>query len=346
MKILKITLLCCLISNFTFAQTVRTVDNRSQSGAQFTVLQDAIDAASAGDIIQIHPSETNYGNITIDKTLHLVGLGHDPITNDQGLVANINTLRFTGTATNSEIRGLDIGSVSQTGTIVDLDNIHFIHNKIGSVNAGATNGLTDGWIIEGNYITNVGFALNTLANGWVIKNNFMLGGVANLDVTCTVINNIFFSVTNAPIDIFFSNCTSTPVSNNIFVATQENMVEFGISNSPTLDLRNNLTYNYFGNTIIDLPGTNNLNNTNPMFVSVPGGSEDDFYNNDYHLAAGSPGINYGTDGTNIGIFGNNFLFDPQGRPDLMPYPISITINNNVIAPGQSLNVDFTAAQKQ
>jgi len=124
------------------------------------------------------------------------------------------------------------------------------------------------------------------------------------------------------------------------------MTEFGISNSPNLDFRNNLTYSFVGNTIVALPGVNNLDNTNPLFTVAPTGTENDFYDNDYSLMAGSPGINYGTDGTNIGVFGNNFLFDPQGRPDLMPYPTGITINNNLIAPGQSLNVNFSAEQKQ
>lgn len=125
------------------------------------------------------------------------------------------------------------------------------------------------------------------------------------------------------------------------------MTAFEIStNSSNLDFRNNLTYSYVGNTLVALPGTNNLDNTNPMFVNAPTTTENDFYGNDYHLAAGSPGINYGTDGTNIGIFGNNFLFDSQGQPDLMPFPTSIFINNNVVAPGQVLNVNFTAEQKQ
>lgn len=346
MKNLKITLIVCLFAFIAKAQTVHTVDNRSQSGAQFTDLQTAIDAAAAGDIIQIHPSATSYGNVTIGKTLTLVGLGHDPITNNQGLTATIGNIAFFGTAANSEIKGLTMGSIVQGGgTVNNLDNIHLIHNRMNAVSAGSSNGLTDSWVVEGNYITTTGSGVSTQADGWLIKNNFMLGGVANLNVTNLVTNNIFFSTSNSATDFFFSNCTSTIISNNIFV-TNGNMTEIGIINSPTLDFRNNLTYSYVGNTIVTLPGTNNLDNTNPMFVSVPAGTEDDFYANDYHLAAGSPGISYGTDGTNIGIFGNNFLFDTQGRPDLMPYPTSITINNNVVAPGQDLNVNFSAEQKQ
>ncbi len=346
MRTLKITLLCCLISSFAFAQTVHTVDNRSQSGAMFTALQAAIDAATAGDIIQIHPSATSYGNAFIGKTLTLVGLGHDPITNNQDLTAFMGNIFFFGTAANSEIKGLSISSiVLGGGTVNNCDNIHIIHNKITAIGAGIANGLTDSWVIEGNYITSASTGVSTGATGWLIKNNFMLGGVANLNVTNLVTNNIFFSTSNSATDVFFSGCTSTIISNNIFV-TNGNMTGFAISNSTNLDFRNNLTFSYVGNTIVDLPGSGNLNNTNPMFVTAPTGTENNFYANDYHLAAGSPGINYGTDGTSIGIFGNNFLFDPQGRPDLMPFPTSITINNNLVAPDQDLDVNFTAEQKQ
>lgn len=345
-KTLKITLLLCLFAYMAIAQTVHTVDNRSQSGALFTDLQDAIDAATAGDIIQIHPSATTYGNAAIGKRLNVVALGHDPITNDQGLTAIISNILFSGTAANSEIRGLTINAIVLSGTANNLDDIHIIHNRINSaISISPPNGLGDGWVVEGNYFTTPNTGIITNADGWLIKNNFMMGGVSNLNVTNLVTNNIFFSTSNAAIDNIFLNCVSTIISNNIFV-TNGNMTEFGTPGSTNLDFRNNLTYSYVGNTIVDLPGTNNLNNTNPMFVIAPSAEEDDFYNNDYHLATGSPGINYGTEGTNIGIFGNNFLFDPQGRPDLMPFPTSITINNNIVAPGQNLNVNFTAEQKQ
>ncbi|WP_152604770.1 hypothetical protein [Psychroserpens jangbogonensis] len=345
MRIFKITLTLCLITFIASAQTVYTVDNRSQSGAMFTVIQDAVDAATAGDIIQIHPSATSYGSISIGKRLNIVALGHDPITNDQGLTTVVGNIAFFGTAANSEIRGLTINAIILSGTVNNLDGIKIINNRINSaISVSPPNGLADSWLVEGNYFTTTGTAILTSADVWLIKNNFMFGGVSGLNVTNLVRNNIFFSTSNST-DFFFSNCTSTIISNNIFV-TNGNMTEFGINNSTNLDFRNNLTYSYVGNTIVDLPGTNNLDNTNPMFVIAPTMTEDDFYDNDYHLLAGSPGTNYGTDGTSIGIFGNNFLFDPQGRPDLMPFPTSITINNNVVAPGQNLDVNFTAEQKQ
>ena len=344
MKTLKITFSLLLFTFFNYAQTVHTVDNRSQSGAQFTTLQTAITAAVAGDIIHVHPSPTGYGNVTVNKQLKIIGLGHDPITHTQGLVAKVNLISFLPNSANSIVTGLDVGTIRTTGASSNKDNMHIIHNKVSSISGTANN-----WIIEGNYITNTSsVAINSSSTGWVIKNNFMLGGVANLHVSTIVTNNIFLSTTTGTSQTFINNCTFTQISNNIFIATNANMTTIGISNSPFVDMRKNLTYNFGGGIIADLPegdpmNPSNINNTNPNFASMPSITVADFYNYDYHL--NNPIL--GTDGmTNIGIHGLNFAFDHQGRPDLQPYPITVTINNNIIAPGQNLSVRFTAAQKQ
>lgn len=349
MKSLKILILVFFITTITTAQTIHTVDNRSHSGAMFTDLQTAIDAAVAGDIIHVHPSATNYGNIIISKELKLIGLGHDPTTHVEGLTALINSISFRGDAANSVVTGLTISSINysiSSPTIVDLDNIHIIHNKITSgISVNLSTGLADNWIIEGNYFSHTNGNISTYADGWVIKNNILHTSISNLNVTNFVINNVFIHNSSATSKVFFINFDHTVVSNNIFIAGN-NLTSFAVSGSPFIDMRNNLTYSYSGQTITALPGLNNLDNTNPLFTNVPNATFDDFYNNDYSLATGSPGILYGTDGLDIGIFGSNFVYDMQGRPDLQPYPIDITINNNVIAPGQPLSVRFTAAQKQ
>ena len=89
---------------FTFnskAQTIITVDNSIGSNAQYSDLQTAIDAASSGSIIYIHPSEINYGNITVDETLHLRGFAHsDPdkatLITDIALGENASNCSFSG----------------------------------------------------------------------------------------------------------------------------------------------------------------------------------------------------------------------------------------------------------
>lgn len=346
MKTLKITFLCCLFSIFTFAQTVHTVDNRDQSGAQFTNLQSAIDAASPGDIIQVHPSPNDYGSVTINKLLTLVGTGHNP-ANTGGEVPTINNITLINNSAGTEIKGLSISRISTGSSTMSPNhqNVHIINNRIrNSISGSGSNSLSDGWIIEGNYFSSTSTNINAASgtNDWQIKNNFLRGFLQNLNNTCIITNNILLTTSNS--HIFFYSCPNPLVNNNIFLATGT-LTEIGTSSS-TITFVSNMTYSYFGATISALSGSNNLDNTNPLFENVPFGSVTDFYNNDFDLASGSPGINAGSDGTDIGLFGNNFVFDPNGRPNLTPYAESITITNSVVAPGQTLNVNFTATQKQ
>ncbi|SDI08447.1 hypothetical protein [Winogradskyella thalassocola] len=347
MKTLKLTILCTLMSGLlSFSQTVHTVDNRDQSGAQFTELQTAVDAANAGDIIQVHPSSDSYGNITVGKMLTIMGLGHNP-ANTNGVVATLGNITFINNSAGSEIKGVELHRIScgNSTTSPNQNNIHIINNRINNTITGSsTDDLSNGWIIEGNYFTYNSTNINPQSgtNDWQVKNNFLRGSLYNLNNTSIVTNNIFLSTANS--QTFFGSCTSPLVNNNIFLATGT-LTEIGLSSS-TITFVSNITYSYYGATIAPLSGSNNLDNTNPMFENVPFGSVTEFYNNDFNLSNGSPGINTGSDGTDIGLFGNNFVFDPNGRPNLTPYPESITITNSVVAPGQTLNVDFIAIQKQ
>lgn len=342
-----ITLLLCAFCFFANAQTVHTVDNRDQSGAQFTDLQAAINASVSGDIIQVHPSMTSYGNVTIDKTLTIFGLGHNP-ENSNGDVAMLAVVTFIDDSGNSELKGLVIGTVTcgNSANNTNLSNIHIINNRFTSQILGSeTEGLSNDWIIEGNYLSSSsnGLIQPRTSHSWQIRNNVLTGGLFGLHNTVIVTNNIF--ITTLPVFNFFGQCNNPLVNNNIFLATHIDLTEIGITNS-TVTFENNITYNYTGTAILELSGSGNLNNQNPLFENVLNDNPIDFYNNNYDLAPGSPGINEGSDGTDIGLYGNNFIFDNNGRPNLTPYPESIEITNSVVLPGQTLNVNFSAIQKQ
>lgn len=348
MKTLNISLLLYFFCLFVNGQTVRTVDNRNQSGAQFTDVQAAIDVSVSGDIIQVHPSSTAYGNITINKTLTIFGLGHNP-ENSNGKVAMLDVVTFTGNSGSSELKGLQIGTINSgtTANSTNLSNIHIINNRFTTQIFGSlSEGLSNNWVIEGNYFSSNSDGLiqpRNTSHSWQIKNNVLRGGLFGLDNTFIVTNNIF--ITTAPVFNFFRQCNNPLVNNNMFLATHSDLTEVGIPNS-TITFENNITYNYMGTTIADLSGSGNLNNQDPLFETILNGNITDFYNNNYDLGAGSPGINAGSDATDIGVYGNNFIFDTNGRPNLTPYPESILITNSVVAPGQTLNVNFSAAQKQ
>ncbi len=90
-----------------------------------------------------------------------------------------------------------------------------------------------------------------------------------------VYNNIFTSL-NSP------STHATAFTRNIFV------------NASTINTTNN------GNTSV-----NNLFQTNPLFLNS---SASNIHDNNYRLYAGSPGKNYGTDGSDVGFYGGEFPF--------------------------------------
>ncbi|MDE6392996.1 MAG: hypothetical protein K2L59_06995 [Muribaculaceae bacterium] len=57
------------------ADTLR-VNNVASAGAQFTSIEDAIEAASEGDVIIVEASETSYGDIIVNKKVTLKGPGY------------------------------------------------------------------------------------------------------------------------------------------------------------------------------------------------------------------------------------------------------------------------------
>ena len=74
--ILPTCLLCCFFLQNVNA-TIITVSNRTgQMDVDYSSLPDAITNASAGDTLYVHGSPFSYGDITIDKKLHIIGPGY------------------------------------------------------------------------------------------------------------------------------------------------------------------------------------------------------------------------------------------------------------------------------
>ena len=127
------TLLLFVVSLTLTAQTVHTVDNRPQSGAQFTNVAAAISAASPGDIIYIQPSSSDYGSFTITKPLTIIGGGHnlDNFGGIRSTVANI-TLAGSGSpdVSGTKITGLNLGNINGYSWGLNSHNVHVINNRI------------------------------------------------------------------------------------------------------------------------------------------------------------------------------------------------------------------------
>jgi len=94
-------------------------------------------------------------------------------------------------------------------------------------------------------------------------------------------------------------------------------------------------------------GTGNINNTNPLFVNYPiqGGAFDCAY--DFALQTGSPAINAGTDGSDIGLTGGFSPYYNYCNGHRVPTMIWITMpaNANAAPLGGTLNVTFKAKKQ-
>lgn len=84
-----------------------------------------------------------------------------------------------------------------------------------------------------------------------------------------------------------------------------------------------------------------------MFTNFPAAGALFSYAHDYHLAAGSPGLLSGTDGTDRGVYGSyGFPFNMTGEPAMAEITSFIITSPTVIAPGGTLNISITSKRIQ
>ena len=87
-----------IVAVASFAQTSHTVSNNPANPAQFTEIQEAINAASDGDTIYVAGSATNYGNVLVNKRVVLIGAGW--IQNGANSRTSITQIDITATTDN------------------------------------------------------------------------------------------------------------------------------------------------------------------------------------------------------------------------------------------------------
>ncbi|MEZ4792971.1 MAG: hypothetical protein R2783_05780 [Gelidibacter sp.] len=351
MKTITLFLGSMLIGMTNFAQTVHTVDNRIGTTAQFSSVQDAADAANEGDFIYVHPSETNYGNLTIRKTLHIRGLGHNPELNggEHAIFTGINLNKDDAAGTsssNSTISGIEANFIGFSSN-ANYTNVRVSNCLITSLLdlLSCTNTIADGNLLLNASIrfSTTGSTSNVVSNNifnWT-NNSGSFNMITNMNNTNLFLNNII--IISGSSDIF-RNCNLPVVKNNLFLfADDVNAPISVLLDNSTVNFQNCLTFSYGAQTIDILSGTDNLDNVNPQLLDL-GTPEDPVfsYDKNYAISSGSPAQNAGEDGTDLGIFGLGFNFSMNGYPFDLPYPTSINIQNPILQPGGTLQVELSA----
>jgi hypothetical protein len=341
-----ILIVALLIVSFTNAQNTLIVDRNvfidDTPSHVYTTFAAAIAGASNGDTILIQPSSGSYGNITISKSVTVLGMGYAPELNngETSYVGNV-----TVTASNVKIAGLNVsGYVSPGNNVTDLL-------------------VEDCMIAAGAYASAVGNA-NITYRGNVIKNLIYLNATPTNSLNITITNNLIQNIGSSAFQYFndttifnnniiigdqghysyfiFYGPNNLVCQNNIWVFTNNTMDQVDQTGGNPIIHNNSLTYHYGTPTVIALNGTGNLDNQNPFFVNIPANNPYWAATNNYNLGASSAGNDAGTDGNDVGIYNGYYDFDMRGYPTELPYLTEMSISNNMVPAGSNLNVNLKA----
>lgn len=356
---------------------VLTVSNNANSPGQYSDFASAQSNASPNDTIYLHGSPNVYGQIDVNKPLVIIGAGslpnknHNFPTKVHNLYLGYNS-NFSSSASGSKIIGMEINHLMLQSNLTKnlaISNILITRNKIALLNLTSKyNQLMphSNLTISNNILGSIseGTNDNININNSSITNNIIHGTITNIgnenNGSYIISNNIFF--------YNFSNVIgglrSAVITNNIFYCP-----DFENNNLAYCSISNNLFY--FPNATFSASkiiygtntGGNNIINQDPKFITF----DDSYYVNsishtiptagpfpDLKLKSNSPGKSYGTDGTDIGIYGGNSpyfegtpansryrYFPMPGIPQVLDYNI---LNSSVPVNG-TLNIEFKARKQ-
>lgn len=283
-------LLLMLEGQSVLAQEVWVANNNfnAPTGTHiFSTIQAAVDAAAAGDVVQVQPSPNTYGNASIDKQLTLMGIGFNvdkdiPLQSMMGSITLTNNLDNTSDADGTIIKGLNFTILYpgfNTGPAYTLDNIlvrncqlQYIYSQNVSSYSGVTNlevrdcyltASVSGYSIYfADKLSNAIIRNNLLADGIaitysfspasnIITNNIIYGGIyVNVaGSNTTILNNIFIASSGGDA-AFNSQLQDCIIANNIFYGMTPSMATGG--SSSTEFQRNVFTNNLVFSTGNDL----------------------------------------------------------------------------------------------
>jgi hypothetical protein len=341
-----IQLLLILSSPILFAQTTRVADNNfnAPTGPNvYATIQAAVNAASPGDIIQVQPSPTVYGSVSINKpNLTLMGIGFNldkeiPLQSSMNNITLTNNVDGTSEADNTIITGLTFGTIylaSNTGPAYLLENTLIQNCSLYQLTNSSSYSPIDGLEVRNCYLRYTHYLANqfsTSLNNGIFRNNLILGGfyfgaatsgnniISNNIIyntiwtvaeggNTTILNNNFIGATG--VDYAFSGKMKNGiVNNNIFYGVTPSIAAAGTTSS-------NFELNTFSNNLVfssgddTMPPTGGLGNAGSGNIT---GVSPNFTNvqllgtwssaYDFTLQAGSPALGAGSDGTDIGISG-------------------------------------------
>ncbi len=312
-----------------YGQNTLIVDNTGSAPTGdhiYTNLQAAIDAAQAGDVIQVMPSPTSYGNGIFDintEGLTLFGAGYLPENGNISEVGNItirgDNIRLSG----FRISFLDIDSESASDK---SSNIVIENSEITGLQVFNSSNIVFNSCFLNPTVSAGSPDFHSSSDGIVMSNSIVLSRFDNFNNT-EVINSIFASSNGIAGDLSGNRFTDSIIlttlpSTSSSLASNENnhfinnfsltSLSLGINGNTGFD--NIIDDDATIETVLEQDGTNWLNEFNP------------------NLPTGSSLIGAASDGGDLGVFGglNPYSRTGQSLPAITEFiaPLSIKIGTD------------------
>ena len=333
MKKLILLSIVILFGVSTVNATIWRVNNMPDLNADFTSLQDAIEAASDGDIIYIEGTGLEYGGagITLTKSLTFYGSGYYLLENED-TQANHHPVELDmwididPGAAGSQFYGIKFqGYHVYIGThditiercyIYAEIRIHASEEPVSNLMMKQCVVFDIGmWTMNINssnlmFVNNIfyeGLSLGSDLANYTVKNNIFIGGYSGFSGVNSVVQN---NIVGGGITSYVGN--NNLVENNI-IAAGTTMPETGSNNIGDAD---------FAEVFVDYP---NGENTSPDAM--------------YELKEGSIAIGHGIGGIDCGIFDGDFPYVLSGLPSI---PRFYESNISTLGTSQGLRVSFKA----
>ncbi|MGB5024345.1 MAG: hypothetical protein WBO44_03300 [Saprospiraceae bacterium] len=348
-----ILIISLVLIHFYGFSTTRTVNNNGS--AQFSTIQDAVNASASNDTILVHGSQTAYAAFTItNKKLKIIGPGFSP-DKQLAYIAIIHGCTITGAASSgSELQGLSFsgGSSQLFFRSSQPDSIRIIRNLFYEYNIymdGASQNYK-GYEFQGNYIYNTSIFGTTTStyenllfqNNWNFNNGGNNYGFRDFYNCINVLfdHNLWFGPSSGTRNCF-SNCQSLNLTNNIFVRRD------AAANNSFSTFNNNITYLAVNNTPwnsnSNMDAGGNIADQNPQLADQTSITNGTPVWHNLTIATG-PANDSGSDGKDMGL-----LFEPTGLLNWdhtgisqVPYIYSLNISNPTIQPNGTLNIQVEA----
>lgn len=327
---------------------VRTVSNWPSGGAQYSSFDAAYNAAANDDTLMFEGTGLNYTlSQTFNKRLVIIGIGFNP-NKQNPLLTQIDRATGDGSAyiaLGASANGSKFYGISFTGTSagnsfvlfssfnnITFENCRFVA-RFSFNNQTGSNIIFKNCIFDGDNSENIALGSSAVTSNILFTNCIFDGyinGNSNNFITAQIDHCLFLSTSQVPLQ----NVRYFNISNSIFMNNAT--VQSGTS-------ANNV-FNNNVNRLGSMPsGSNNLNNTNPNFVTYTLGSLYSTGHN-YNLQSGSPAIGAASDATDIGVNGGFTNFNESGEVLINPIMRAVNIQNTTVQPNGTLNVQIQATK--